>query len=610
MQTAPPDAPKKKILIVPTSAALVSQVALAQALREAGHHVDYEDNGYGSGKARRSSIGGGPPVEVYPGQYEIFGWPATKDPDYSTYDAIIAAGGTSDLKRPLLESIQRGQLIILESDKGPWAFSYSKDAGKNAERAYLADQVRKELLKQQPANQMGSNSHWEMAPWANPETSEQLNKGGTSAKRSSIRATDIVSFENILTYYLDSAQPWEGRLRNGYSGTHYPKEGQKHLWSDEFLLDFTKRFLLPAVESELSSHVPKPVVFTKKELTPAPGVPIRPNLPRNFPLARPTIEGTVVAWGLSSAPGERSQTEELIPIPEGLKAVQVTATAGMTASKIHCLALKKDGTVAAWGWNGEGQCDVPPELTNVVSVAAADGVSLALKADGTITVWGGGKRFSSIPPDLTNIVQAAFTQDGTLFVRADGTCRYISDDAEPKDGQMENVQDRNGQRHRVPKGMSISAWSKWQNTNATKDLVAVAGGRYGYGLTANGEIVVFNSNDDSVGMVPNDIGPIAALPAVPDYCDYVAAIQIDGTVRAWGRNDSGQCDVPNDLPPVQSLSTSSSHVAAITTDGKLVTWGWNWQGEQNVPTELANARFLSAFAGNGFTLAIVHTPTP
>ena len=42
----------------------------------------------------------------------------------------------------------------------------------------------------------------------------------------------------------------------------------------------------------------------------------------------------------------------------------------------------------AWGSDSEGQCDVPPGLTNVVAVVGGGAHSLALEADGSLTAWG------------------------------------------------------------------------------------------------------------------------------------------------------------------------------------------------------------------------------
>src|SRR5262245_19947927 len=44
--------------------------------------------------------------------------------------------------------------------------------------------------------------------------------------------------------------------------------------------------------------------------------------------------------------------------------------------------------VLAWGDNAYGQSNVPPDLTNAISVAAANGFSMALTADGRIVEWG------------------------------------------------------------------------------------------------------------------------------------------------------------------------------------------------------------------------------
>ncbi len=337
----------------------------------------------------------------------------------------------------------------------------------------------------------------------------------------------------------------------------------------------------------------------------AAGVPIRPALPRTFPLSRPTHQGKVVAWGFAEGSnGQSAEARQLIQPPEGLTAVQVSTNEDSSPAKIHCLALKADGTVAAWGWNGEGQCDVPPGLKEVVSVVAGEGVSLAVKSDGTVTAWGSGKRFSSLPSNLAHVVQAAFTQNGTLFLLADGTCRYVPESSRDTGGKMDKER-INGQLYEYPAGLGGTANVDATIVAATADnLVAIAGGRYGYGLTTNGKIIIFTMRDNTAGVIPKDLGSVAALATTDDMCAHVTVLQIDGSVQAWGRNDAGQCDVPPTLPTIKSISTSHDHAAAITIDGKLITWGRNWSGEQDIPAEFTGAKFLQVSAGRGFNIAI------
>jgi alpha-tubulin suppressor-like RCC1 family protein len=114
--------------------------------------------------------------------------------------------------------------------------------------------------------------------------------------------------------------------------------------------------------------------------------------------------GTVMAWGANFhgqlGDGTVGGTSALAkPVP-GLRNVVAVAVGGE-----HDLALLEDGTVESWGQNFAGQlgtaredcglgviCEATPTpvpgLSNVVAIAAGARFSLALLADGTVMAWG------------------------------------------------------------------------------------------------------------------------------------------------------------------------------------------------------------------------------
>lgn len=127
---------------------------------------------------------------------------------------------------------------------------------------------------------------------------------------------------------------------------------------------------------------------------------------------------------------------------------------GITAAAAgydHALALKSDGTVLAWGYNGEGElgdgtisqtgcyCEVTPirvsGLTNIVAVAANIASSYALRSDGTVWAWGsdgngqlgnGLVNSTGVPipvevSGLTGVVRITANQSYALAVKSDGT---------------------------------------------------------------------------------------------------------------------------------------------------------------------------------------------
>ncbi len=101
---------------------------------------------------------------------------------------------------------------------------------------------------------------------------------------------------------------------------------------------------------------------------------------------------TVVAFG-SNNNGETN-------VPPGLNDV-----AAISAGAAHCLALKTDGTVVAWGNNGSGQTNVPEGLSGVIAISAGDLHNLALKSNGVVVAWGDNSYGqTNVPSNLSNVV--------------------------------------------------------------------------------------------------------------------------------------------------------------------------------------------------------------
>ena len=149
-------------------------------------------------------------------------------------------------------------------------------------------------------------------------------------------------------------------------------------------------------------------------------------------------DGTVWAWGsnaldeLGNGVSGSALTKTNVPVQvSGLTNVKTISAGGN-----HGLAIKNDGTLWAWGYNLKGQLgdgttsnsNVPLQvkgpggsgyLTNVVAASGGDLFSVAIKDDGTVWAWGdngNGELGDGTPTDRPYPVQVIDPSDSSGYL--------------------------------------------------------------------------------------------------------------------------------------------------------------------------------------------------
>jgi hypothetical protein len=270
-----------------------------------------------------------------------------------------------------------------------------------------------------------------------------------------------------------------------------------------------------------------------------------------------TLAGHVAAWGAPTA------------IPTSLSNV-----VAITCGDSHDLALRNDGSVAAWGDPGPGQDNVPPPLSQVVAVAAGVNFSVALQQSGTVVAWGDNSfGQTNVPAGLTNAIAIAAGSYHALALKRDGTMVAWGTDVT---GQID-----------IPPGLS--------------NVVAIAAGSY-YSLALRDDGTIIAWSDDSAGQtrVPANLRSVVSMAA---GAYHGLALQSTGQVAAWGADDAHQAEVPIDLSDIVAIGAKEANSLALRSDGKIFAWGDNSNGQTNVPPNISGAVMLAA--GPDHNLALI-----
>ena len=80
----------------------------------------------------------------------------------------------------------------------------------------------------------------------------------------------------------------------------------------------------------------------------------------------------------------------------------------------------------------------------------------------------------------------------------------------------------------------------------------------------------------------------------------------DGSIVAWGRNEDGQCDVPEPNTDFVAVAGGRYHSLGLKADGSIVAWGYNYHGQCDVPAP--NTDFVALAAGINHSLGIKGYP--
>ncbi|RJX41095.1 hypothetical protein D3P09_03565 [Paenibacillus pinisoli] len=293
----------------------------------------------------------------------------------------------------------------------------------------------------------------------------------------------------------------------------------------------------------------------------------------------------------------------LTAIPKDLAGVT-----DISSGAYHALALKKNGTVTAWGKDYRGNTKVPKGVSNVIAVAAGSQVSAALMKDGRAMAWGSGFEKAELQTapyrDVVGI-EAGF--DEVYLLRADGSIAVW------KEGQVSLLQDmpelaamvvdgeadvlgmtQDGQFIQWPAGY----YGGFVPAQTASSITSVAVNHTEYlAIRADGSLAQWSKlTTPQLKKIPAAAKDIVAVSVSTNH--HALALKKDGTVIAWGNNNYGEASVPSGLRNVTAVAAGFEYSLALSKDGEVTAWGTTRLGSTKLPDGLEEVVAIAAGVPN------------
>ena len=312
-----------------------------------------------------------------------------------------------------------------------------------------------------------------------------------------------------------------------------------------------------------------------------------------------------------------------------------------SAGKDHSIALKSDGSVWTWGLNrfgelgdgasGDDSSKVTPVqvkgaggsgyLTDITAVAAGYYCSMAIKSNGSVWAWGsngqgqlgdGTTTARTTPVEVS--AQPLKVDYASIIDRNAGVPIEIFDENNPMPPviRIKANQKFKVDRSKITRYPGFNLIYDSTPVNPSKTSFEITDGRIA-AATSEGEVVPTGTAYGCTQLIVKDtesgiirVIPIGVMPegrvAVPQVASgesYNIALKADGTVWAWGCNEYGQLgdgtsgSGTEKSTPVQvkgaagngyltnvvAVAAGDSHSMALKSDGSVWTWGRNNYGQ-------------------------------